>query len=107
MGVVLLMGIGLGLAVAIAGLVVALTGGGLLLGLLLIVAGGLFALVSGGLLTAHDLYRSLREWRELFKDGGPDELHLVSARPPKGFLLRRQATLVFEARRGEEATKEL
>lgn len=53
----------------------------------------------------HDLYRSFRGWRELFKDGGPDELHLVSAEPPKGFLFRRDATLNFEARRGTDAAQ--
>ncbi|HEX6585901.1 MAG TPA: hypothetical protein VF052_04060 [Solirubrobacterales bacterium] len=73
----------------------------------MIAAGALIALLFGGLLLAHDLYRSLREWKELFSGGGPDELHLVSARPPKGFLLRRQATLVFEARRGDGPKKQL
>lgn len=107
MGIALLVGIGVGLAIGIAGVVIALTGAGLLLGLALIAAGALIALVFGGLLMAHDLYGSLREWKELFADGGPDELHLVSARPPKGFLLRRQATLVFEARRGGGPRKQL
>lgn len=74
---------------------------------MVIAAGALIAVVSGGLLMAHDLYRSLREWKELFSDGGPDELHLVSARPPKGFLLRREATLTFEARRGDGPKKRL
>jgi hypothetical protein len=106
-GVVLLIGIGVGIAVAIAGVVVALTGAGLLPGLLIFAAGALFALVSGGLLMVHDLYRSLRGWKELFSDGGPDELRLVSARPPKGFLLRREATLIFEARRGDGPSKRL
>lgn len=74
---------------------------------MVIAAGALIAVVSGGLLMAHDLYRSLREWKELFSDRGPDELHLVSARPPKGFLLRREATLTFEARRGDGPKKRL
>jgi hypothetical protein len=106
-GVILLIGVGIGLAIAIAGLIVALTGAGLLLGLALIVAGAMVAIASGALLMAHDLYRSLREWRELFREGGPDELRLVSARPPKGFLLRREATLTFEARRGDGPRKRL
>ena len=107
MGVALLIGIGVGIAVAIAGLIAALTGAGLLLGLLVIAAGLLIALAFGGLLMAHDLYRSLRGWKELFAGGGPDELRLVSATPPKGFILRRDATLTFEAKRGDEATKTL
>ena len=107
MGAALLIGIGIGLAIALGGLIVALTGAGLLLGLALIVAGSMIAIASGALLMAHDLYRSLREWRELFRDGGPDELRLVSARPPKGFLLRREATLTFEARRGDGPKKRL
>jgi hypothetical protein len=106
-GIVLLIGIGLGVAVAVAGLIVALTGAGLGLGLLLIAAGLLVALAFGGLLMAHDLYRSLRGWKELFSGGGPDELRLVSARPPKGFILRRDAVLTFEARRGDEASQRL
>src|SRR5512134_2536404 len=41
MGVALLLGVALGLAVAVAGIILALTGGGLPVGLLLILAGAL------------------------------------------------------------------
>jgi hypothetical protein len=105
-GVALRIGIVIGALIALIGLIVAIFSK-FWVGLIVILVGLAIAVVFGGLMQAHDLYRSLRGWHELMKDGGPDELHLVSAEPPKGFLFRRDATLKFEARRGTAATQPL
>ena len=57
----------------------------------------MIAIASGALLLAHDLYRSLREWRELFRDGGPDGLRLVSA-APRRVPPAQGGVLTFEAK---------
>jgi hypothetical protein len=106
MGIALRIGIVVGALIAVVGLVIAIASD-FWIGLIVLLVGLAIAVVFGGLMMAHDIYRSLRGWRELLRDGGPDELHLVSAEPPKGFLFRRDATLNFEARRGTEASQPL
>jgi hypothetical protein len=95
----------LGGLLAVAGVVVALTGAGLLLGILLVVAGaavGAFALFS---LQVRDIYQSLKQWKGLFDDGGPDRARVVALQPPKGFLFRRNATVTLEVTKAGEATR--
>ena len=96
LGVLLIAIAVIGGLIAVAGIVVALTGAGLLLGILLVVAGLAIALLAGGLLQVRDIYRSLRQWKALFSDGGPDTARVVAVQGPKGFLLRREATVTLE-----------
>jgi hypothetical protein len=103
LGVVLIAIAVIGGLIAVAGIVVAATGGGLLLGILIVVAGLAIAVLAGGLLQVRDIYRSLREWKALFSDGGPDTARVVALQGPKGFLFRREATVTLEVTKGGSA----
>jgi hypothetical protein len=95
-GILLIVLAVLGGLVAVAGIVVAAGGDELLLGILIALAGAAvagFALFS---LQVRDIYISLRQWKGLFEDGGPDHARVVALNPPKGFLFRRNATVTLE-----------
>jgi hypothetical protein len=95
----------LGGLVAVAGVVVALTGAGLPLGILLIVAGAAVAAFALFSLQVRDIYQSLKQWKGLFDDGGPDRARVVALEPPKGFLFRRNATVTLEVTKAGERTE--
>lgn len=76
-------------------------------GLLTALAGLFVAAAAGALHQARELYRSLKEWRELFRDGGPDSMRVKALEPPPGFLLRRDATVTMSVEKdGRERTVE-
>jgi hypothetical protein len=97
----------LGGLVAIGGIVVAVGGDELLLGILLVVAGGAAAALSLGALQVRDIYRSLKQWKGLFENGGPDRARVVAMEPPKGFLFRRNATVTLEVNKAGEPTRQV
>ena len=95
-GVALIVLAVLGGLVALGGVGLAAFGDELLLGIVLVVAGGAvsaFALFS---LQVRDIYQSLKQWKGLFEDGGPDRARVMALEPPKGFLFRRNATVTLE-----------
>jgi hypothetical protein len=104
-GIILIAFAVLGGLIAAAGVVVALTGAGLLPGILLVVAGSAAAAFALFSLQVRDIYQSLKQWKGLFGDGGPDRARVVSLEPPKGFLLRRNATVTLEVVKAGEATR--
>lgn len=89
--------------IALGGVGVAIWGDELLLGILLLVAGGAVAAFALFSLQVRDIYRSLKQWKGLFDDGGPDKARVVSLEPPKGFLFRRNATVTLEVEKAGEA----
>jgi len=104
-GVVLIVLAILGGLVAIAGAMVAIGGEELLLGILLMVAGGAAAALALFSLQVRDIYQSLKEWKGLFDDGGPDRARVVALEAPKGFLFRRNATVTLEVSKAGEAAR--
>jgi len=101
-GVILITLAVVGGLIAVAGIVVAATGAGLLQGILLVLAGAAVAAFALFSLQVRDIYQSLKQWKGLFDDGGPDRARVVSLEPPKGFLFRRNATVTLEVEKAGE-----
>ena len=104
-GVILIVLAILGGLVAIAGIVFAFTGADLLLAILLAVSGAAVAAFALFSLQVRDIYQSLKQWKGLFDDGGPDPARVVALEPPKGFLFRRNATVTLEVNEAGEPTQ--
>ena len=97
----------LGGLIAVGGIVVVIGGDELLLGILLIVAGAAASASALGALQVRDIYRSLKRWKGLFEDGGPDKARVVAMEPPKGFLFRRNATVTLEVQKAGEPAQQV
>jgi hypothetical protein len=84
----------------VAGLLLMITGVGLLLGGALLILGMLGEAASFVLSEALRLRNAARDWITLFAEGRPRSLRLVSVEAPRGFVFSPDATVTLEVEGG-------
>lgn len=96
-----------GIACLVGGFALVLTGGGAIAGVLLIVLGLAIEAFCGAVAAFRNVRDSVREWRSLVSDGGPDSVSVVGVEPPQGWLFNRDATVTLEIRGQDGLTKQV